>query len=144
MNNKIWHDPKTGLDWEIKTLGNRRMEYSIDDAIEYVLGLNSDKFGGFDDWRLPSLDELITICSVEPYRYNKDYKEWRIWLERSKDKANNGFFIVPELSDNVGKDGWYWSSTPKSETEYYLLNFKEGNTNYHDRNQTFYVRCVRG
>jgi len=141
---KYWLDEKTGLYWELKTFGNRKMEYSVAEAIEYADELNSDKHGGFDDWRLPSLSELSSIASVELYPYSGDYKEWRAWYESIRQNSNNGFFVAPQLSDNMGKDGWYWSATQKNDTENYLVNFKEANTNHHVKTQSFYVRCVRG
>ena len=144
MENKYWIDERTGLYWELKSYGNRRMEYTIEEAYEYAKELNDEKFGGFWDWRVPSLDELKSICSIEPYPYRGDYVSWRAWFEGVREFASNGFFIVPELSQNVGKDGWYWSSTEKNEKENYLVNYKEANTNYHLKTQSFYIRCVRG
>lgn len=144
MSEKYYKDETTGLYWELKTYGNRRMEYSLEDAYEYAEELNTYKYGGYSDWRVPAIEELITLCSIEPYKYNGDYKAWRAWFEGIKDMSNNGFFIKDPLSDNLGKDGWYWSSTKADNGEYYLLNFKEANTNTHLPNQTFYVRCVRG
>ncbi len=144
MSEKYYKDETTGLYWELKTYGNRRMEYSLEDAYEYADELNTYKYGGYSDWRVPAIEELITLCSIEPYKYNGDYKAWRAWFEGIKDMSNNGFFIKDPLSDNLGKDGWYWSSTKADNGEYYLLNFKEANTNTHLPNQTFYVRCVRG
>lgn len=144
MSEKYYIDEKTGLYWELKTYGNRRVEYSIEDAYEYADELNTYKHGGFSDWRVPTIDELITLSIIDPYKYNGDYKGWRVWFEGIKDMSNNGFFIIEPLSDNLGKDGWYWSCTKAENGEYYLLNFKEANTNTHLPNQTFYVRCVRG
>jgi len=144
MNNKYWKDEKTGLYWELKTFGNMRTEYSIVEAKEYVDELNTNKYGDFDDWRLPTIEELASICPIEPYPYAGNHRAWKAWYEGVREKANDGIFIVQELASNVGKDGWYWSSTKKSDTEYYLLNFKEGNTNFHNFDQSFYVRCVRG
>jgi len=144
MTDKYWQDQKTGLFWELKTFSNRRMEYTISEAIEYANELNFEKYAGFDDWRLPNIEELSSLCVVQPYKYNGDYISWRAWFENNKNAANNGFFIVKELSENTGKDGWYWSATPKENGEYYLINFRDGNTNFHLANQSFYVRCVRG
>lgn len=144
MTDKYWQDPKNGLYWEIKTFSNRRMEYTIAEALEYADELNAAKYGGFCDWRVPSIEELASLCIVQPYEYKGDYGSWRVWFESAKEATNNGLFIVSELADNVGKDGWYWSVTHKENGEYYLLNFKEGNTNFHLPSQSFYVRCVRG
>lgn len=144
MSEKVFMDEKTSLVWELKTFGNKRMEYTLEEAFEYAAELNSDKFGGYNDWRLPSIDELKSLCNIDPYDYKGDYTAWRGWYESKKEFLNGVFFILPELSDNVGKDGWYWSATAANKGEYYLFNFKEGNTNTHLLTQSFYVRCVRG
>lgn len=141
---KYYRDERNGLCWELKTYGNKRMEYTLEEALEYALELNGYKYGGFDDWRVPTIDELVTLCNIEPYSYNGDYVAWRAWYEGIKDMSNNGFFIIEPLCDNLGKDGWYWSCTKAENGEYYLLNFKEANTNTHLPSQSFYVRCVRG
>jgi hypothetical protein len=144
MSNRYWQDQKSGLYWELKTFGNKRMEYTLAEALEYADELRIDKYGGFDDWRLPCIKELSSLCTVEPYAYDGNYNEWRTWFENIKKSVKGGLFITEELTDNVGKDGWYWSATPKNDSEYYLLNFKEGNINSHLPSQSFYVRCVRG
>ncbi len=144
MGDKVYKDERTGLTWEKKSFGARRMEYDISEALEYARELCDAKYGGFDDWRVPGIDELKSICSIEPYEYNGDYVSWRSWFESVKEASNGGFFVIEALCADMGKDGWYWSSTPKNDKEYYLLNFKEANTNSHIASQTFYVRCVRG
>ena len=31
------------------------------DSVDYVRGLNENKYAGYDDWRLPSRDEMLTL-----------------------------------------------------------------------------------
>ena len=42
-----FHDVKNGLNWY--------------DALEYITLKNSEKFAGYDDWRLPSQQNFTTI-----------------------------------------------------------------------------------
>jgi len=67
-------DKETGLVWEMKTtdgsIHDMERTYSWDEAHEtFLTELNSSKFGGFSDWRLPTTDELRTIRvkGAEPY-----------------------------------------------------------------------------
>ena len=77
MNAEQWAmvgDRETGLAWEVKTtdgsIHDRDKTFSWDAAQEsFLVELNSIKFGGFSDWRLPTTDELRTIRvkGAEPY-----------------------------------------------------------------------------
>lgn len=141
---ETWIDTTTNLMWELKEEKNANEEYSIKEALGYCAKLNEMKAAGFDDWRLPTIEELSTIGVVEFFRYEGDHKAWKAWYEEHCEGLLHGYFIIPELSKNIGVHGWYWSGTPKDEKEYYLINYKDGNTNSHEPNQQFYVRCVRG
>jgi len=59
-------DSITGLTWEIKTSQNKTETYTWEEAGNYIADLNSDEFGGYSDWRLPTLKELAFIV----YRNN--------------------------------------------------------------------------
>ena len=139
-----WIDTKTNLVWELKNPKNADEEYSIKEALSYCEKLNATNAGGYSDWRLPTLEELISVGVVEFFRYEGNHKEWKQWYEAHADGLIDGYFIIPELSKNIGVQGWYWSGSKKDEKEYYLINYKDGNTNSHEPNQQFYVRCVRG
>jgi hypothetical protein len=144
LEQKHYKDDKNSLFWELKTSKNKRFEYTIEEAYEYADWLNAQKHGGFDDWRVPTLEELKSTATIELFDYTGDYRAWRAWYEGVKEFAPSGFFAPDIFCEQIGKDGWYWSSTKKSDNEHYLVNFKEGNINFHDKEQSFYVRCVRG
>lgn len=78
---QTWHDPETNLTWELKTPENVNHRYvmkkeyikhawspesltdDVKDAQSYAEKLNNQNFGGFSDWRLPTLDELKDLYS---------------------------------------------------------------------------------
>lgn len=53
-----FHELKAGLNWY--------------DAVEYVEGKNFEKFAGFSDWRLPTMDELRGIWDPQKKLKSKD------------------------------------------------------------------------
>jgi hypothetical protein len=72
-------DKATGLVWEVKTtdgsIHDRDKTFGWGDAEQtFIAELNSSKFGGFSNWRLPTTDELRTIRvkGAEPY-INQDF-----------------------------------------------------------------------
>lgn len=52
--------PATGLTWE-RTGSPFPLQW--EEALEYVEELNDARFAGFADWRLPTVDELLTILA---------------------------------------------------------------------------------
>jgi len=60
--NKIIHDETSGLTWQ--QAGSEQPIESIKAEV-YVARINQQNFGGYNDWRLPTLDEAMTL--MEPY-----------------------------------------------------------------------------
>ena len=60
-------DKNTGLFWEIKSACENDVnycgdKYTFEEAKTiYTSRLNSEKYGGFSDWRIPNKDELRSI-----------------------------------------------------------------------------------
>ena len=128
--NGIAKDSETGLEWqdepytkaEIKAhfgnqnigkMGNR--EY----ANKYCENLT---LGGYDDWRLPNIYELVTLIddtkSENPYRVD-------------------GF-------KNFPSDYGYWSSTTQDKTDFtWYVEFYLGAYDWNDRANKNFIRCVR-
>lgn len=71
----VWtmvRDNVTGLVWEAKTddgsihdRDNRYTWYTINDA--FIARLNADQFGGYADWRMPTLKELLYLADYGTY-----------------------------------------------------------------------------
>ncbi len=111
-------DLRTGLMWE-DSYHSKETKITHPRAVVYCREL---KLGGYDDWRLPTIQELLSIVD-----YSKE------------EPAILGVF------DNVDDEGFYWTSTlvAGEDDEYWGVNFKHGESSraaeYYDR----YVRCVR-
>jgi len=58
-------DRKTGLMWQ-KSGSSEMMPYN--DADNYINELNKKQFAGFNDWRLPTLEELLTLTEQQTTR----------------------------------------------------------------------------
>jgi len=144
-------DNVTRLIWEVKTANDGYENYSIVNDVDntyswynsnpntnggyagddnngkntesYIHTLNTQRFGGFSDWRLPSMQELRSIVDA-----NSDHSP-----------AINDFFSNTMTSS-------YWSSTPHSNSDFYVwsVHFNDGFDTVEDKRQSFYVRAVRG
>lgn len=105
---------------------NNPMTY--DEAVEYCKNLT---FAGFEDWRLPTLNELLSITDDSRYNpaINKAFKN-----------------IVYETNDKGEKSyGWYWSSTRYAggSSNVWLVFFMGGDINWGGVSNRDFVRCVR-
>jgi hypothetical protein len=113
----IVSDSYSGLMWqdnmeaETKTLNWEK-------AIDYCENMT---LGGYSDWRLPNINELLTIV---------DYT--------SKETYMNKHFMY-------FKTNYYWSSTVYNGTYPWFVYFDSGSSNYYNnKTVSYYVRCVRG
>ena len=110
------HDARTGLIWSRATLsgGRRNWQHAQNAAAACTLG-------GFSDWRLPTVQELLSIV---------DY-------ERTEPAIDPVFEC---------KDGWYWTGTPYagSPSDYaWFVNFRGGNSGWLNQEYEGFVRAVR-
>jgi len=106
----MWQD-----DIEAKTT-----EKKWSDAVAYCEDL---RLGGYDDWRLPTYDELLGII---------DYKRYGPAIEKYS------------FNNVVSTDYWSSSEYVGDATEAWHVNFYSGNTGCYDKSFELYVRCVRG
>jgi serine/threonine-protein kinase len=138
-----WVDAETGLMWEVKP-SEEMLEHEyvwssewvsrvvympenltddVKDIFSYVQKLNFRKHGTFDDWRVPTKEELATLQTEE---------------------SANGYFIKKPLSKNT-RD-YEWSATTKGspEGEAWLEDFYAGDAMDSPKSETHHIRCVRG
>jgi len=78
---RIWIDPVTTLMWEIKQ--SKYKKYDWNEAFEYAKELNTKNYGGFKDWRLPSVEDFKTILTNVKYKTNNTIKIKKSFLDDS-------------------------------------------------------------
>jgi len=105
-------DTKTGLMWQKKDAGSMYWQKAIDNAKELNLA-------GYEDWRLPTIEELLTLVDFGKYNPATDF---------------------PETPSK-----WFWSSSlyaPYSDAAWGVY-FGSGYMSYVNKSKDHYVRCVR-
>lgn len=99
------------------------------EAVRYCDDLN---FAGFDDWRLPTVNELLSITDDTRFdpAINKAFKN-----------------VAYETNDKGEKSyGWYWSSTKSADdsSRALIVYFSDGGCGYWGGvSNRHFVRCVR-
>ncbi len=143
-------DNVTGLIWEVKENGDDAENYTnlhdadntytwcdpdsitnggdqgtcgAHDTEGFIDALNSTNFGGHNDWRLPTLKELVTLSDYS--RYNP--------------AIDPAFFPATVLDA-------YWSATTDAANtgQAWFVSFRDGYTNYQNKSNSYPVRAVRG
>lgn len=109
-------DQRTGLTWSQENVpgGERKWAEAQKACIEFELG-------GFSDWRLPSIRELLTIVDYERH-------EPAIDIAFKCDSA------------------WYWTSTPYHGSPgvvAWVVSFGSGNASWLNQDYGYLVRAVR-
>jgi hypothetical protein len=93
------------------------------DTEDFINALNNSSFGGYSDWRMPTLKELSTLVDYSTY-------------DPAIDTA-----IFPNTVSS-----YYWSSTTYAYDTYlaWLVYFYHGYDYYGNKSYSYYVRAVRG
>ncbi|MCI0695902.1 DUF1566 domain-containing protein [candidate division KSB1 bacterium] len=92
-------DYATGLMWQ---QGGSESDMVWNDAKKYVKELNREKFAGYSDWRLPTLEEAMSL--MEPKKMNGDLyidsvfdKTQRLIWTVDKDRAGQAWHVLFSL-----------------------------------------------
>lgn len=114
---KIVINLATGLAWQ-QSGSKEALNYA--DAEKYILELNNQKFGGYNDWRLPTLEEGMSL--MEPRRVN-------LYIDPMFDKTQN----------------WIWTADKIFKERAWVINFSGGHclSSSVNSNRNEYVRAVR-
>ena len=88
---QVVYDEASGLMWQQS--GSECVTY--DEAKAYIDTLNRDQFAGYDDWRLPSLEEAMSL--MEPAENNDD-----LFIDPVFDKEQATIWTSDWTSDTYG------------------------------------------
>ncbi len=108
-------DKDTDMMWQDSS---KIVEKNYNDAVKYCKNLS---LGGYDNWKLPNIDELMSIS----------------------DKSRNNP-AIKKIFQNT-KNSFYWSSSKYKgdSSDAWLVNFDFGSDHYFGMSDKLYVRCMR-
>jgi uncharacterized repeat protein (TIGR02543 family) len=122
----ITRDDVTGLMWEVKTLGNREHTYTWQETRDvFITTLNNQKFGGYDDWRLPTIMELSSLVHSG--------------ISDPGPTIDAMWFPLTQSTQ-------YWAATTQNEQTHtaWLVDFKNGSIYFDGKTwNNFHARAVR-
>lgn len=115
---KVIVDEKTNLVWQ---QGGSEKEMIFKKTEEWLLYLNQRAHAGFEDWRLPTLEEAMSL------------------LESNQ---KNAFLFIDPVFDN--KQTWIWTADQvKDEPQVWAVHFLFGRCNVSPLDANLFVRAVR-
>ena len=140
-------DTKTQLMWKQCSEGQQgkacsggATKYTWDDAMStFGKGIS---FARYDDWRLPTHEELRTLVWCSNGTPQKE--AWEDWCEGKDSKAREYQQPTIDLKVFPNTDSWfYWSSTAKDVSFAWLVYFDSGYDNWNGCGYEGAVRLVR-
>jgi hypothetical protein len=114
---KVVVDHITGLMWQ---QSGSPEEITYEKAKAYVTQLNKDRIAGFNDWRLPTLEEAISL--MEPQQLNGD-----LYIDPKFDKTQR----------------WIWTADMSSASAAWVVYFSNGDCGHDEVGSYGSVRAVR-
>jgi hypothetical protein len=96
---KIVFDKTTGLTWQ---QSGSDPNITNEEARKYIRDLNQRRFAGYDDWRLPTLEEAMSLMEPKAYR--------GLHIDRVFDS----------------RQAWIWTADHKSAGMVWCVNFHDG------------------
>ncbi|NIR49563.1 DUF1566 domain-containing protein, partial [candidate division KSB1 bacterium] len=101
---EVVYDACTGLRWQ-KSGSPERLTFKR--ALAYIAQLNRQKLGGHSDWRLPTLDEAMSLMEAK--------------------KQSNGLHINP-IFDKT--QDWIWTADKESASRAWVVYFYVGGCDF--------------
>jgi len=115
-------DQSTGRMWAVETIKVANWKAATVKKVEAKI--NALRLGGFDDWRIPNVEELFLLA----------------------DRTRTSPAIDTEFFPDCPTD-WFWTSTPWASAPAgcaWFVGFGYGSASCSDRGYSGFVRAVRG
>lgn len=136
--NGIVIDRSTGLMWQ---KGESIFPFKFGDAVRYVAEMNDKGVGGYNDWRLPTLEEFASL--MESSLAPKDDLHTPI--------SDMGVMSPPEIRKRAYIDpvfdqdslNWFWSADYSPSGKSWAANFRNGFLEICPRDYCLSVKAVR-
>ncbi len=153
------YDNNTGLTWQRSpdTDGDGRLTRR--DKLTWARGrpaaLNAAKFGGFNDWRLPTIKELYSLIDfrgTDPSPAGTDISSLTPFIDTRYFKFAYGDTSTGEriIDSQYASGTMYVNKTWRGDDKLFGVNFADGRIKGYDLTmpgglkKTFFVQCVRG
>lgn len=127
--NETITDSQTGLTWLKKDSRQIKGKWmDLEKAKKFAEELNASRFGGYDDWRVPKLEEVKTIFDMNS-----------VMRARGNDEIHLPPVFEPECADNT------WTDTVNG-NKAMLFSLIKGRSNWINKlgEGPFAARLVRG
>ncbi len=121
-------DHATGLMWQ-QSGSSRGMNW--EEAKEFIEQLNGNHYAGFSDWRLPTIEELVSL--VEPKK-----KKGNLYISPVFDTVKTGYWSADEGIRGV-RLGLVYTREPTA----WAVGFSDGSVANKRVDTYFYIRAVR-
>ncbi len=158
------HDNVTGLTWQQSADTNGDGTIDASDELTWTeaqarpAALNAAEYGGYDDWRLPTIKELyslINFSGIDPSGVSGNDTSGLIpFIDRTYFDFGYGDTAAGEriIDAQYASSTLYVSTTMLGDPTLFGVNFADGRIKGYDLVNTmngpgdnrFYVRCVRG
>jgi len=116
-NGRVVHDRQTGLTWTRHMMRDEcdvrsRARFTHDEASAFVERLNVQGYGGFRDWRIPSIKELYSLIHFQGHsRRGTAYLDTAVFEFQFGDEVETASPAgAPRPPHPI--DAQFWSSTP--------------------------------
>jgi len=124
-------DQATGLMWQ--RVGSGKPQTHAD-AIAYIKTLNAAKSGGFDDWRLPTLEEAMSLMTSPEHGQGGQIV--------TADISQKGVYHIDKSLDISGAY-FIWTADLESSTRAWVVYYLDGVCAPESLQFNSYVRAVR-